>query len=281
VGTVGLLLSGAASSLAPASDSARTDAGLLLAWTLRRSREWLLAHDDVRVSEEEAAAFERLCARRREGMPIAYLLGTAEFYGRSFVVNENVLVPRPETEHLIDEALSLIKSPTRVLDVGTGCGAIACTLAAARPVRVVGTDLSPAAVAVAAENARRLEVAQRCRFVQGNLVEPVRGTRFGAVVANLPYVPSGDLPQAPAPASFEPRAALDGGTDGLALYRELILQLPFLLEEDALVLLEAAPPTIEGLLEIARATFATSRIEARSDYGGRARFVSIRPARSE
>ena len=116
-------------------------------------------------------------------------------------------------------------------------------------------------------------------FVQGNLAEPVRGTRFGAVVANLPYVPTSDLPRAPAPASFEPRAALDGGADGLALYRELMPQLPALLEDGANVWLEAAPPTIEVLVAIARGTFATSTIEARNDYGGRPRFVSIRPSR--
>jgi release factor glutamine methyltransferase len=274
-----MLLTGATSALAAVGDSARTDAALLLAQTLRRSREWLVAHDDAPVSEEDATAFERLCARRRDGMPIAYILGTAEFYGRSFVVNEDVLVPRPETEHLIDEALAFIDSPMRVLDLGTGSGAIACTLAAERPVDVVGTDLSPAALAVAAENARRLGIAERCRFVQGNLAESVRGTRFGAVVANLPYVPTSDLPRAPAPASFEPRTALDGGADGLALYRELMPQLPPLLENGASVWLEAAPPTIEVLVAIARGTFATSTIEARNDYGGRPRFVSIRPSR--
>lgn len=255
------------------SGSPRADALLLLAYALRRERAWILAHGEELVAEDDARHFVTLCARRNAGEPVAYILGTAGFYGREFLVDKSVLIPRPETEHLVEEAIRFIAGAMRVLDVGVGCGAIACTIAAETPALVAGTDLSPPAIKLATENARRIAVFDRCTFRQGDLIEPFWGERFDVVVANLPYIPTADLPQLPDPASHEPRAALDGGSDGLALYRRLLPQLPALVNTRALVLLEAAPPTIGTLAAMASSTFPSAAVSSVSDYAGLARFV--------
>jgi release factor glutamine methyltransferase len=215
-----------------------------------------------------------LCARRAAGVPIAYLLGSAYFYGREFTVNETVLVPRPETERIVDEALAFIGDrAVRVLDVGTGCGDIACTIAAESRAFVDATDSSPGAIELAVENARRLGVGASCQFHQGNLTEPVRGLRFDLVIANLPYIPTADLPKPPDPVSYEPREALDGGPDGLDLYRALLRDLPARIHPGGLILLEAAPPTIPQLATLVGGSFPNCAISVGSDYSGLARYV--------
>ena len=252
---------------------ARADAALILAHVLGRDRSWLVAHPDAQLSDEEAERFESLCARRREGTPVAYLIGTAGFYGREFLVDENVLVPRPETEHLIDEALAFIRPEMRVLDLGTGSGAIACTIAAQTRAHVDAVDLSPAAVEIAVKNARRLGVAERCKFYVGDLLDPVLRNRYDVVIANLPYIPTGDLPKPPDPASFEPQPALDGGPDGLLQYRRLVPALPEIINEGGMVLLEAAPPTIDALAEMLHATLPHFAVSVGKDYSNLARYV--------
>jgi release factor glutamine methyltransferase len=263
--------------LADSSESARADALLLLAHALRRSREWIVAHPEERPSEEQLTELVRLCERRRSGMPIAYLLGSAGFYGREFLVNESVLVPRPETEHLVEDAIRFIRDRSgaalRVLDVGIGCGAIACTVAAETGAIVDGTDVSSAAVAVADENARRLNLAERCRFYHGDLAVPVAQNRYDVVIANLPYVPTSALPTLPNPAAYEPREALDGGPDGLTLYRRLLAQIPALLKPNALLLCEAAPATIGRLTSMVRITLPSFSISVAHDYSGLDRYI--------
>ena len=222
-----------------------------------------------------------LSERRLSGEPIAYIVGSAGFYGREFAVDHNVLVPRPETEHLIDEALEFVKAqdysdgrPLRVLDVGTGCGAIACTMAAETGAIVDGTDVSMEALEVASRNAGRLGVSDRCRFYHGDVLDPVRDRRYSVVIANLPYVPTADLPRLPSPVSFEPRVALDGGRDGLTVYRRLIAGLPPLLESPGLVLCEAAPPNIDSLADLVGSGLRARFAEVKSDYGNLRRYVT-------
>lgn len=271
--SVAALLSQEVDTLVGSSPSPRADAALLLAHALDRPREWLIAHGDAEVPEENARRFRSLCERRRTGIPVPYLTGSAWFYGREFVVNDAVLVPRPETEHLIDEALRFVRAGMRVLDVGTGSGAIACTIAAEKSAQVDATDASPSAIAIASENARRLNVEGRCAFYLGDLTEPVRGHRYDVVIANLPYVPTNDLPRRPDPTSFEPRIALDGGPDGLSLYRRLLPQLPPLLNDEAMLLLEASPPTVGPVCELVRLVLPGSAIEEGRDYSGLPRYV--------
>jgi release factor glutamine methyltransferase len=260
--------------LRTSSDAPRADALLLLERVLDRTRSWLLAYGEASVSAQAAREFAALCERRGSGMPAAYLLKSAGFYGHELFVDERVLIPRPETEHMVDEAISwLAESGDRVLDVGTGSGAIACAIAARTQGAVYATDISPAAIEVARENAQRLGVASRCHFYQGDLLEPVNTLRFNVIIANLPYVPTSDLPQSPSPVSFEPKLALDGGPDGLSLYRRLLKNLPPLLNPKALVLLEGAPPTMPGLLSLVRSSLPDFAISTHNDYAGLPRYV--------
>lgn len=262
------------------AESDLADAALLLAHVLRRDRAWLVAHGDFEPGQDEIHAFEALCTRRHTGEPLAYITGSAWFYGREFLVNETVLVPRPETEHLIDEVLAA--SPraesrgAHVLDVGTGSGIIACTIAAETGATVDATDISAQALDVARKNADRLGVAGRVHFYHGDLVEPVRNNRYDVVIANLPYIPTRDVPKPPDPVSFEPRTATDGGSDGLALYRRLLSKLPALLNDEAMVLLECAEPTAGSLITIARNSLAKFDVAFGFDYAGLTRYVKAR-----
>ncbi len=272
-------------ALAKYVESPRTDAQLLLASVIGRDRAWLLAHGDSFLSRPQSERFGELCEKRASGMPVAYILGTAGFYGREFVVNDKVLVPRPESEILVEDMLAYLrtrldpaypKQLLTVLDIGTGSGAIACTLAAElAAVTVEGVDISLAALKVAEHNARRFNVFAKCKFRFGDLASGIGDRHFDAVIANLPYIPTGQIPKRPDPLSFEPPEALDGGPDGLALYRRLLPMLPPLLKPGALVLLEAAPPTIGGLVELARASFPRDEIVVGRDLGGLERYVRI------
>jgi release factor glutamine methyltransferase len=280
--TIAEALTRGIAALARSSGSPRADAVALLERVLGRNREWTMAHGEEILSPELGADFDALCKRRSSGTPIAYILGSAGFYGREFVVDERVLIPRPETEHLVEEAIAFIKardeSSVSALDVGVGSGAIACTIAAETNARVEGIDVSREAVAVATENARRLNVATRCRFHHGDLVDPVRRRRFDVIVANLPYVPTADLPRRPDPASFEPREALDGGPDGLRLYRRLLPQIQRILKPGGLVLFEAAPPTMATLRELVQFTFPDFTISVGRDYAGLERYIKASAA---
>jgi release factor glutamine methyltransferase len=268
------LLNYSVNELSRSSESARTDALLLLAGVTGKSQEWFIAHPEAGLTHVQVREFQECCERRTKGEPIAYILGSTWFYGRKFVVNESVLVPRPETEHIVDEALRFIgRHSLRVLDVGTGCGAIACTIAAETNATVSATDSSRQAIATATQNACHLGVMHRCHFHVGDLTEPVGNRRFDVVIANLPYIATGDLPKAPDPASFEPRIALDGGPDGLALYRRLLPELPSLINRGGTILLEAAPPIIDKLASMVQSTFPNFVIEVGKDYSGLARYV--------
>jgi release factor glutamine methyltransferase len=287
VTTVAALLARGASCIEASSDSPRLDASLLLGSVLQRSPAWLVAHCEVTPSSREAAAFLALCERRRFGKPLAYLLGSAGFYGREFLVDERVLVPRPETEHLVEEAVLFIRErmqqePSRscsVLDVGTGSGAIACTLALETHVKVHAVDVSPAAIELARENAYRLGAGACCTFWVSDLTASVRERQFDVVVANLPYVPTQQLARLPNPVACEPRSALDGGHDGLALYRRLCGELPALLAPDGLALFEAAPPMMPALIEIVRSALPEKAVASGFDYAGLARYVIARGPR--
>jgi release factor glutamine methyltransferase len=278
--TVGGALRTAARQLRATSESAAADAAILLAHALRCDRARLTALRDDELPPEARERFSRAVAERSRGVPVAYLIGSAGFYGREFEVNGDVLVPRPETEHLVEAALSELRSrpaaARRVCDVGTGSGAIAVTLACESPgAAVVASDVSAAALETARRNARRHGVAARVRFVQGDLADPLRALApFDVVVANLPYVPAADVPPAPLPVSFEPRIAVDGGPDGLALYRSLIAQIPAIAAPGAMLCFEAAPPTIDALAALVEQALPGSYLEIGQDYAGLDRYVS-------
>lgn len=243
---------------AAGSESARLDAEVLLAHVLGVDRTTILAHPEVPVAPEQLQRFEELLERRARGEPVAYLRGFKEFHGLAIRVDGRALIPRPESELLVDLGLARARAiltvapremdsaPFLVWDVGTGSGALAVVLAVrlrrlgyTGDVRFHLSDLSPDALALAIENAVSHAVAADMTFAQGDLLEaaPAEG-RVDLLMANLPYVPSDAVPALPVAASFEPRMALDGGPDGITLIDRLLRGLPDRIADGGMVLLE-------------------------------------------
>jgi len=202
--------------------AARLEAQLLLAHVLQCSRVQLYTGFDKPLGEAELAAYRGLIKRRLAGESVSYLLGEQEFWGLPFYVDANVLVPRPDTETVIEVARGLRAdraAPCRVLDLCTGSGAIAVALAKELPAAtVIATDVSPAAAAIARRNAERNKLADRVEVRVGDLFAPVAGERFDVITANPPYIASAVIPTLSAEVRGEPVLALDGGPDGLAFY---------------------------------------------------------------
>jgi release factor glutamine methyltransferase len=248
----------------------------LLAFITGKSIAYLRAHADEPLPDDVVARYAELKARLDQGEPLAYIIGTAGFYRREFLVDSRVLIPRPETEHLVEAAIAFLRlrERPRVLDVGTGSGAIALTIAAEVPeARVDAVDASPEALVVAIENRQRLGLLdRRVAFYLGDLLEPVKGKRYDTIVANLPYVPTGE---GDADLRFEPVLALDGGADGLDVYRHFFADAPAALQAGGLLLAEGAPPIAAGLLALARAAFPQASVSLERDYGDRERYVKV------
>jgi release factor glutamine methyltransferase len=241
--TVAELIRKGTDRLAPPrpADEARPEVELLLAHALGHSRSWLYARPEHRPDGQQAAAYCELVERRAQGVPLEYLTGRAAFHDIELEVTPDVLIPRPETEVLVEEALSFLRGTDCPLmaDVGTGSGAVVLALAHALPqLRAVATDVSRAALLVAARNMQALGVTDRVMLVNCDLLSAI-GTRFCLVTANLPYVSTEDL-EGPAAivALHEPRVALDGGPGGLQLVRRLLEQLPEHLAPGGLALFE-------------------------------------------
>lgn len=236
--TVSALLADARRSLAQ-QPAAALEADLLLAEVLDKARAWLFAHPAQPVTAEQAIRFRSLLARRVQGEPIAYLLGRREFWSLSLRVTPDVLIPRPETERLVQAALDHIPADAdwRVADLGTGSGAVALAIALERPAcEVHATELDPAALQIAAEN---IEAHAQGRILlhPGSWLEPLTG-RFRVLVSNPPYVAEGDPHLDEGDCRFEPRIALVAGPDGLAAIRRIVeAALPFL-EPGGLLALE-------------------------------------------
>lgn len=210
----------------PHPDRARRDAETLLLHLLRRERAALLARSKEVLSAEEAEIYVALLERRAAGEPLQYIIGETEFYGLPFQVSPGVLIPRPETEHLVEKAIELGKrlDEPRIVDIGSGSGAIAIVLARHLPrARITAVEISERALAVARENGLRNGVAGRIRFLEGNLFAPIAQERFDIVASNPPYVPSADRASlAVEVRDHEPAVALFAGADGLDVIRRLI-----------------------------------------------------------
>lgn len=220
-------------------DSPRLDAELLLAEMLGLDRVGLYLNFERPLHADELIVFRERVRRRAAREPLAYILGKTEFWSLPFKVTPAVLIPRPDTELLVEEALPRLTGAARVLDVGTGSGALAIALAHERPeCRVTAIDLSPAALAVAAENACSNKVAERIDFEPGDLAALPAGP-FDLIVANPPYIPSGELVTLMAEVrDFEPHLALDGGSDGFDAYRALVRQADAVLAPGGWMLVE-------------------------------------------
>jgi release factor glutamine methyltransferase len=216
------------------------EAKLLLAHVLGRDRAWLAAHAGEGMTAEQAKTFDALARRRRNGEPVAYLIGRREFYGLDLEITPDVLIPRPETELLVDLALARLPtdSETRVLDLGTGSGAVALAIAAARrKAQVVGTDVSGPALALAARNAARLGIGN-VTFVESDWFEALPDERFDLVAGNPPYVAAGDSHLTEGDLRHEPQQALTPGGDGLGAIRAIVAAAPAHLSRGGWLLLE-------------------------------------------
>jgi release factor glutamine methyltransferase len=237
--TTSELLSAAARSLGDASDTPELDAQVLLAHALGSRRARLIAHGDEERSDAERAAYERLIQRRAGGEPVAYIVGFKEFWSLRLAVSRAVLVPRPETELLVERALKLTATAAvRALDLGTGAGGIALALARERPNwRITATDVSEAALAMARVNALALYLPQ-VEFLHGSWFDPLLGRAFDLILSNPPYVAQDDPALKERALLYEPRIALTPGDDGLADLRRIIRASPAHLVRGGWLLLE-------------------------------------------
>jgi release factor glutamine methyltransferase len=211
------------------SETPQLDTAVLMAHVLGVSKTWLYAHPDRNLTEEEITRFEELARRRMAHEPVAYLVGYKSFFGLDITVDQRVLIPRPETEMLVERALACARrmaadgQPVRIVDVGTGSGAIAVGLAVGLPEAVIyATDLSDDALAVAEQNVWRYGVGEQVQLLPGYLLEPLTEP-IHIIVANLPYIATADLPELPCEVrEYEPVLALNGGPDGLSIIAALL-----------------------------------------------------------
>jgi len=216
------------------------EAKILLAHVLQRDRAWLAAHGDASLTREQLQAFESLSRRRHDGEPVAYLTGRREFFGLEIEVTRDVLIPRPETELLVEHALGAIPAdvPARVLDLGCGSGAVALAIARERPqANVLGVDVARAAVELARRNALRLEIAN-ATFLASDWFEAIERQSFEVIVANPPYVAEADPHLEQGDLRFEPPLALSPGADALSAIRTIVNAAPAYLVPDGVLALE-------------------------------------------
>jgi release factor glutamine methyltransferase len=255
-----------------------TTAQALLAYVVGRGRAWLLAHPEAPLSGAQAAQLAALLGRAAAGEPLAYLVGEREFCGLTFEVTPDVLIPRPESEALVEVALEWVhergKSDPAIVDVGTGSGAIAITLATRLPqARIAAVELSAPALAVARRNTQRHAVANRVSLVRGDLLASLAGP-FDLVLANLPYVGTAEL-AALEVGRWEPRLALDGGVDGLDLVRRLLLLAPARLASGGRLALEIGADQGERVVALCREAFPQAAVRLERDLAGLDRIALV------
>jgi release factor glutamine methyltransferase len=259
-------------------ESARLEAQILLAHTLGCKKIDLYVRHEEEPAEEKKAAFREMIRRRADGMPVAYLVGYREFYSLSFAVSPDVLIPRPETETLVVQALGVLGplAGPRVLELGTGSGCIAVALARQhKTAQLTAIDVSPAAVELATANAAKHGVADRVSFVQGDLFAPVAGQTFDVIVSNPPYIADDEFATLDRGVrEFEPRAALAGGPDGLAFYRRIAAEAGRFLNPGGTVLVEIGATQESAVRELFETHIGPSKTF--SDAAGRPRVVMAR-----
>lgn len=279
--TVAEALHDSLTALASVSETARLDCEVWLARVLGVPRTWLLAHGEHELSETQAADWRAGLQRLAAGEPLPYLLGEWEFYGLSFQVSPSVLIPRPETELLVEEAIAWLRMHTgraqpalTAADVGTGSAIIPVAIAAnVDAVHFHAVDISADALALASANVVRHGLAERIQLSQGNLLAGLT-TPLDLITANLPYIPSARV-RGLQVAKWEPVIALDGGTDGLELIRVLIAQAGGLLKPGGLFLEEIDPELEESVQALALAQWPRAKVQVLSDLTGRPRLLRV------
>jgi len=270
----GYVLEEAVSKLLPITEMPRIEAEVLLMHVLETSRSTILAHPERRLTSRQVTAYKGLVSRRASGYPLPYITGHVEFYGLDIRVTPEVMIPRPETETLVE--LALEGQPSSIVDVGTGSGCIAIALATHLPnATIQGLDISPAALSVARWNLKRHGLRGRVKLMIGDVLTP-RPSPVDLIISNPPYVAADEWSSLPASVHYhEPQIALDGGSDGLAVIRELLAQAPGLLRPEGRLLIEIGANQGEAAMRLAQAYFpmATSRVHP--DLAGRDRALEV------
>lgn len=269
--------------LATISELPVLDASVLLAHITRQSRTWVIAHPELELTPQQRQEVDQALGRLESGEPLPHVLGHQEFFGLEFDLTPQVLIPRPETELLVERALIWLReSPARkhVADVGTGSGVIAVSLAVRLPdIRLLATDISHAALAVARTNARKFDVAKRFDFVQCDLLPAAAASQesaFDLICANLPYIPTPTLRGLPI-FGREPTLALDGGKDGLDLVRRLLEIGPQRLVSGGMMLLELEATNAFKARELAFGLFPNCTVHLHHDLADHPRLLEIHP----
>ncbi|MGP9437689.1 peptide chain release factor N(5)-glutamine methyltransferase [Ewingella sp. AOP8-B2-18] len=251
-----------------AGESPKHDAEILLGFVTGRSRTFIMAFGETPLTASELEQLEALLARREQGEPVAYLVGEREFWSLPLSVSPATLIPRPDTECLVEQALlRLPPSPQKVLDLGTGTGAVALAIASERPdCQLIGVDLQPEAVKLAQHNAQKLAIAN-ASFVQGSWFAPVAGQQFAVIVSNPPYIDSADPHLAEGDVRFEPASALVADNAGLADLQTLIEQAPQHLLAGGWLLLEHGWQQAKDVQQLFRQA-GYHQVATVKDYGG-------------
>ncbi len=261
-------------------DSPRLDAEVLLSHVLKKERIYLYVHFDEPLEQEEQAAYRELIKKRVQGIPTAYLIGQREFMGLPFLVTEDTLIPRPDTEILVQAAVDFLRRladrgrDVEFADIGTGTGAICLSVLRFLPAAHAATvDISEKARRVAEENARRLEVSDRVEFFTGDLLKPLEGRTFDAILSNPPYISEMDMQGLSVEVRNEPRLALFGGRDGMDFYRRLCADAPRMLKEGGFLAFEVGIHQAKEVERLAKANPQIGRTEVRKDLAGINRVV--------
>jgi len=264
------------------SDEASLEAELLLTHALGLDRVHLYQRLRDELPPEREQSYHVLLERRLAHEPTAYIVGHKEFYGLDFQVTPAAIIPRPETETLVELVVAFVRErsadePFTLVDVGVGCGAIAVAVAHELPqAQVIATDVSPEALALAQRNAERHGLSQRIRFLQGDLLEPLE-TPVDIVAANLPYVPTADWERLPPEIrAHEPRSGLDGGPDGLRLIERLLRQAPRYLKPGGALFVEIGDEQGQAASALAREAFPNAQVEVKPDLSGLDRVLVVR-----
>ncbi len=271
------LLQKLTTQLDPLSDTPALDAQVLLAHITQKERAWVLAHPELTLSTTQAINLEKALSQLKKNIPLPYVIGHWEFFGMNFIVTPDVLIPRPETEELVEHALSWLRATNKkdVLDVGTGSGCIPIALARNAPdLRLVGVDRSSAALNIARQNAEKHEVANQIDFIESDLFSNIQPLTFDLITANLPYIPTETLKSLDV-YTREPTLALDGGADGLDLIRRLLADALRYLAPEGLILLEIDSSHGQAALRVAQNAFPKTESELLQDLSGRDRFIQI------
>jgi release factor glutamine methyltransferase len=262
------------------SDTPQLDAQVLLAHIIQKPRSWVIAHPDHAVKKEKLENFDLALIKLEANEPLPFVLGKWDFFGLEFDITKDVLIPRPETELLVEKAIAWLQTfpeSRAIADIGTGSGVIAVTIAMHVPdARILATDISPSALEVAKGNAEKFNVCHQIDFVECDLLpeSKVERSTFDLICSNPPYIPSGILCQLPI-FGREPTLALDGGADGLDLYRRLFKLAPNWLASNGMMLFETEATLGVKTLSLAYDSFSDVNIHLHQDLAGHDRLLEI------